>query len=572
MSQTYRTFSCNAEARTRKKKHYHLYCCHHCCCCCCSSSSNKEIAQTIKQKENVIDEVYPDVSEKLADSTKKILPCNDCVDRKLPSMTKKIPKESREVENTWLLNNSNNYLKDLKPWNRFLSGDKAISKLGFPSKYPWIQNTKSNILDKYYTKHLKEDFLSPVSGKTFDLRPSRIDSFDRITTSSLPDPIEVEDDIKYINHLEERVKVDLESRIMLDAVCDAILNDKRVREEPSLLVDDFDYTDEHEKTAYLPECSFLPRRDDILFGARVGVGKEFTEHSVEGVGVKNNLGHSQNMHQMPEHVILKEIRDLLKKLYASKDVASCERERKGLKKYSKCDKAESSCIGPQDVMKVSNKRTLSPTPSEPMKKLKKVNGRTSSGESVTKNVDNLFEKIDEIASKGLMNVERIQRVITGSNNKEQGGIEHRIDAEAGIEESVQESFIDSLDTSEIFHKIDEIIMRSKHNSDDIQNVLKTIPKKIEASQDYVNSAQVRITKFTEEEKREEDASFQLPIISGNAGEICIERESVVAETSKKKDDLKEKVAATKKKRKNDKKSLIPVKQTEATKKKLLMTK
>ncbi|KAG5885957.1 hypothetical protein JTB14_018411 [Gonioctena quinquepunctata] len=532
---------------------------------CCGCDNDRKC-----QKENVIDNLDHNCmiellkGQNLCPGMKRryMPPCNECI------AATKIGHESCQK---WL--NNNTFLKEYKPWDNVLYGNhKCLTKFGLPSrKYQLVQTTRSDILDKYYTMKLSEEFSSPISGKTFNLSPIRFENFDGFTTSTLPDPIEVEEDIKYLNSLEEQVKMDLESRVMLDSVCDAILYDKRVREVPSML-NDFTYTDEIENTIFEPFHTHLPQKEielshktKLLIDSYTGVERDFVEPQKTRLKDQNYCDCREDkcpdtyipmnsMHQS-EQQILEEIRDLLKMLFANR---KSKLKKEGMENYSKpVNATRGTPCNIDDTIKVSNKRTASPVAAESVKKMKTFKDKKSGGENFVNNADSSF-KINNKSSKKSLRIQNAIYQTSSTKRKEETECCSQTDQEEFCSNG-SDNTIDGLNTSEIFNKIDEIIMRSKHNSDDIQSVLNTIPKKSGAICD-VDCVNICSSKISREKRCEELASNQLAMISESVDEYSPERQEVAEKINpvlKKKSDSKA-LLIVKKKKKN---SLIPVKQS-----------
>lgn len=124
------------------------------------------------------------------------------------------------------------------PIDDMLYHNKPFMKFGVPSQsYSWVHATKSDIWDQF--SHTRsQEFSSPVSGKTYNISPTKIHNPE--PELSQFNPLSIEAEMQNLKKIESDIKMDLKSRIMLDAVCDAILaNDKEVDTSSSILLNEF---------------------------------------------------------------------------------------------------------------------------------------------------------------------------------------------------------------------------------------------------------------------------------------------------------------------------------------------
>ncbi|XP_057669975.1 uncharacterized protein LOC130902133 isoform X2 [Diorhabda carinulata] len=162
--------------------------------------------------------------------------------------------------------------KIYRDWNIF--GKNMLPKFGsYNRMYHQIKNTRSDIFDRHYSLKLEEEFPSPVLGKMYNLSPRSILDPKNYTRSSLPDPIDVDNDFKYLENVKASVKVDHNTRIMLDAACDAILFNNKHQTAESTLIRKFSYPDVDEdvcnkfdgSSRQLFPISSTPQKSDLVF-------------------------------------------------------------------------------------------------------------------------------------------------------------------------------------------------------------------------------------------------------------------------------------------------------------------
>ncbi|CAH1990432.1 unnamed protein product [Acanthoscelides obtectus] len=469
------------------------------------------------------------------------------------------------------------HLKQFKPWDASLYQQKQFPKYGAPSKkYPWVQRTSSDILDKYYKLKISEEFSSPVTGKTYNLSPIEPLSLDgESIRCSLPEPIEVSEDIEYLEKLESNAKHnDIPSRIMLNAMCDAILYNNIDAECPSMLLSEFTYLDKaaggcsenncfSSKSVDLPSDNLtngtktqaadetvikqqvedtvkklMQEKEERLSGAdntfkhmdRLGLQKEFQQEDGKDhhttPGCTNNFGSKQHccFREDEEHTITPRVHPsftktgLLPSVCPYKRSASPARTGQGKKSRTGQVKKSRPCFNGED--------------------------------SMVQNVNALLDKIDEIAVRSQENDLKVQSVLNSIGNPDQYHLEQtsELRSEASISAEIS--------SSDIFRKIDEIVQRSQLNNNKIQTVLNTIPKMSTTNprEFVVNQAPPCISS--------DDCGVMMTEKLSSISEVTNETaETKVEPISSAKLDVSNRDGNTKKKKKRGSlKSLIPIKQ------------
>ncbi|KAF7280050.1 hypothetical protein GWI33_006480 [Rhynchophorus ferrugineus] len=180
------------------------------CCCPCSRQNGKSL--TIQKSD---------------DDDR----CSTCQRRRIDPNEQLVP----EKQTSFTVNKTNNDLPEKempveesekepsKIYNTVIPppSTKAFSKFGTPSKsYSWMKAIGSDKTDSNTSQY--QFYKSPLTGKTYDLSSVNIDDQFKLT---LPDAIDVSDDLVYLKQLDKSWKSDKESRLVLDAVCDAIISE-----------------------------------------------------------------------------------------------------------------------------------------------------------------------------------------------------------------------------------------------------------------------------------------------------------------------------------------------------------
>nr|CAH7714638.1 unnamed protein product [Callosobruchus chinensis] len=386
-------------------------------------------------------------------------------------------------------------LKQFKPWDAALYQQKAFPKYGAPSKnYPWVQRTTSDILDKYYKLKISEEFSSPVTGGAS-------------VESSLPEPIEVKEDIQYLEKLETNAKHDIPSRIMLNAMCDAILYSNVDADCPSMLLSEFTYLDKDKGGGCSKNnhCSSTQSADFPRGGSnnstqtQAADDKSIRQH-VEDTVMKlleekeERLGGSDNTFK--ERIE----RAGLQKAFNQEEDKEDNSDHKSLESLNNFGSKKHCCFRAHEARSVvprlyptftktgllpsicPYKRSASPARNDQVKKSRPC---LDGGDSMAQSVNDLLDKIDEVALRSQENDQKVQNVLHSTENPEQIHVERT----SGFHVNFESSLSGEMSSTEIFRKIDEIVQRSQLNNNKIQNVLNIIPKVSNSPRDYVSSHQ-----------------------------------------------------------------------------------
>nr|CAI5856689.1 unnamed protein product [Callosobruchus analis] len=333
------------------------------------------------------------------------------------------------------------HLKQFKPWDAALYQQKAFPKYGAPSKnYPWVQRTTSDIMDKYYKLKISEEFSSPVTGKTYNLSPVEVVSLGGASIkSSLPEPIEVKEDIQYLEKLETSAKHDIPSRIMLNAMCDAILYNNVDADCPSILLSEFTYLDKDSRggcaknNCSSTHCADFPRDcSSNSTQTQVADDKSIRQHVEDTVKKllqekEERLGGSDNTFKKA----FNQEEDKEENKDEDPDDKSTENLNNFGSKQHCCFRAhEEHPIVPRFYPTFTKtgllpsicpyKRSASPTSNGQVKKSRPC---LDGGDSIVQNVNDLLDKIDEIALRSQENDQKVQNVLHSIGNPDQIHVE-----------------------------------------------------------------------------------------------------------------------------------------------------
>lgn len=461
--------------KTESKKKRRLVVTCHCCCCKCLETASPQKAKpekntnlcicpskvasdsrspTNEKPEQIKNERISRVASHSQHSTneKRKQTKNELISSKIPEKTIQNQVIEQIMDHPL---NLNKYF----PWDSSTFDKKEFPRYGFPSKgRPLLQYTKSDISDKFYSLKIDEEFSSPVSGKTYDLSPLKPDYFDSLVNKRLPELLEVDDEMKYLRKLESEAKMDLSSRVMLDAMCDAVLNNNQdigcfSRYMNQLTYDHNDILHGKQFSSYLSDSStselllkesygdpLIDNSTVFQQNAAINVVDE-VDKLVENLLKTRKSNHAVNIENILCKYGIKRASDKTKYTNDTFLLKATENSCEG------CSYSKNPPNFPVSPNEKSNKRPASPIPDMGIKKSKTEN-RSDSHLNV--NLNDIFKKIDIIALKSQENDMRINQVL-GSLQK--GEYENTLDTPE------EHNFIEK--PQEILNKINGMVQKNQ---------------------------------------------------------------------------------------------------------------